>query len=183
MHGIGGQGVAVTADLLGLAAVRDRLWAHSFPFFGTEIRGGSVSAYTRISQEPIHTRSFIYAADMVVVFASYLLHPGVVQELRDDSIVIVNAKSGNGDLDTIGKGRVYAINADDLASSIPNCRMSNGVLLGAITAISKRVSLESVEKAIQAKFSSETAWTTIQAARLGFHHAMESEHEYGSSLV
>ena len=49
LHGIGGQGVAAAADLLGLAAVKDGRWSHSFPFFGTEIRGGVVTAYTRIS--------------------------------------------------------------------------------------------------------------------------------------
>ncbi len=55
LHGIGGQGVAASADLLALAAVRAGMWAHSFPFFGTEIRGGNVTAFTRISPDPFGT--------------------------------------------------------------------------------------------------------------------------------
>jgi len=174
MHGIGGQGVAAAADLLGLAAVRDHHWAHSFPFFGTAIRGGAVTAFTRISTEPIHTRSFIYNPDMVVVFADYLLCPEYMEGLKEDSILLVNTSHSEKELPALPIGRLKTIDADGIIRSIPGCRIANGPILGAFIALSNQVSLESVEASINERFPTGIANVTIQATRAGYQAAREN---------
>lgn len=183
MHGIGGQGVAVAADILGLAAVKDGRWAHSFPFFGTEIRGGKVAAYIRLSDQPIHTRSFIHNPDLVVAFADYVLGPDILTGFKKDTVLLINTTQALSDLPALPCSALKTIDADGIAASIPGCRIANGPILGAIVAISQRLSLESIIKAIQEKFTPEVASVTSQAARVGFKIACESEGVYGASLV
>ncbi len=168
MHGIGGQGVAAAADILGVAAVKDKRWAHSFPFFGTEIRGGVVSAYTRISDGPIHTRSFIYNPDLLVVFAGYLVTSEVLEGLKENSIVLINNCASLEDLPTLKCRNVMTIDGDNIARSISGTRVANGPILGAIAALSKQVSMSNLEIAIDERFSQEIARATILGARVGY---------------
>ena len=67
-HGLGGQGVVLTTHLLGKAATKGGMWAHSFPFFTTAMRGGMVTAYSRIETGPIDERCFIYTPDILILF-------------------------------------------------------------------------------------------------------------------
>jgi pyruvate ferredoxin oxidoreductase gamma subunit len=173
LHGIGGQGVAAAADLLGLAAVKDGRWAHSFPFFGTEIRGGVVTAFTRISNDPIHTRSFIYDADMIVVFAGYLVSPEILKGIKENTILLVNSAGAVKSVPSKLQKHLRTIDADGIARSIPGCRIANGGILGAIAGLSKQVSLESVEASINDKFNPEVAGVIIQSVRLGYKAACE----------
>ena len=167
MHGIGGQGVAACADLLGLAAVKDNRFAHSFPFFGTEIRGGIVSAYTRISDQPIRTRSFIYSPDLVVVFAAFLVTPEVLAGLEADSLLLINGSPSREELPQNPCGKVVYIDGDSISSSVGG-RMANGPLLGAIAALTRQVSLTSLEEAITERFPQEVACVMVQATRIGY---------------
>lgn len=168
LHGIGGQGVAASADLLALAAVRAGMWAHSFPFFGTEIRGGNVTAFTRISPDPIRDRSFIYYPHLIVVFSAHLLSEDTWKGAREESVILVNTSRSIKDLPTPPKGRLIVLDADRIADELPRCRMGNSVLLGAMLTFIPAMQLSSLEAAFLDKFSSESAQGNIAGAREGY---------------
>ena len=55
IHGRGGQGSVVTAELLAIAAFRSGLFSQVFPYLGGggEKRGAPVQAFCRIDNDPI----------------------------------------------------------------------------------------------------------------------------------
>lgn len=53
IHGRGGMGAVKAAEALVYAAVMDGKYGNSIPFFGFERQGAPVTAFVRISEEPI----------------------------------------------------------------------------------------------------------------------------------
>lgn len=170
-HGVGGQGVVAAADLLGVAAVKDGKWAHSFPFFGTEVRGGSVKAFVRIAEAPIRVRSFIYEPDMVVVFAPHLLSEEILEGVKRETLILVNASQLPIGLPNRSPGKIKVIDAESIATDIPGCHMINCVMLGAVASLSSRVGLKSVEMAIRDRLPEDVAKINVEAARVGYRVA------------
>ena len=169
LHGIGGQGVAAAAELMALAAIVEGKWSQAFPFFGTEIRGGSVKAFTRVSLQPIRTRSFIYKPDLIVVFSSYLLSPEVVDGARSKTTVLVNSRQKEMAVPGFPSIKIDTIDAEGIKESTPGCRMSNAVLMGAMLHFTN-IQLESLEEAFYRKYSKDIAKSNILGARAGFQY-------------
>jgi 2-oxoacid:acceptor oxidoreductase gamma subunit (pyruvate/2-ketoisovalerate family) len=90
-HGRGGQGAVTAANILAMAAFKEKKYTQSFPMFGTERRGAPVAAFVRIDEKPIRIRSQIYEPDAVVV-----LEPGLVdvvdvaEGLKTSGLIVVN---------------------------------------------------------------------------------------------
>jgi len=53
LHGRGGQGVVMGAEMLAYAFVLEGKFASSFPTFGAERRGAPVAAFLRFDEKPI----------------------------------------------------------------------------------------------------------------------------------
>jgi len=70
---MGGEGVVTLSEMIGKTATQCGKWAHSFPFFGTEVRGAPVKAFTRVSDSPISIKSYIYEPDIIVITNDTLL--------------------------------------------------------------------------------------------------------------
>ena len=63
-HGRGGQGAWTASELLARTALEEGKYIQSFPEFGPERMGAPVTAYTRISTEPIrlHCACLLYTS-------------------------------------------------------------------------------------------------------------------------
>ncbi len=72
-HGRGGQGAWTASELLARTALDEGKYIQSFPEFGPERMGAPVTAFTRISTEPIRLHCAIYDPDVVVVLDNTLL--------------------------------------------------------------------------------------------------------------
>ena len=72
-HGRGGQGAWTASELLARTALDEGKFIQSFPEFGPERMGAPVTAFTRISTEPIRLHCAIYDPDVVVVLDNTLL--------------------------------------------------------------------------------------------------------------
>ena len=59
IHGRGGQGSVITAELFAIAAFAAAVQS-GLPYFGGERRGAPVQAFVRIDDRPIRLRSKIY---------------------------------------------------------------------------------------------------------------------------
>lgn len=144
VHGRGGQGAVTAAQLLAIAAFYDGKYAQAFPIFGVERRGAPSTSFVRIDDKPINLRSQIYEPDYVIVLDPTLVEIiDVKQGLKKDLIVNCSEHKIKD---------AYCINASEIALEIFGKPILNTVILGAFAKISKIISLESIEKAIEQKF-------------------------------
>ena len=156
-HGRGGQGAVVASRLLGRAAFLEGKSISTFPFFGVERRGAPVTAFTRMDDEPIRIKSFIYEPDYVIVMDPSLLKAvDVTSGLKSGGILLVNSRNKPEDIkETIEKKdiKVAVIDATEVASDHGlGSRMApivNTSVVGAFASVSKVVKLDSVVKAIE----------------------------------
>ncbi|MCX6707884.1 MAG: 2-oxoacid:acceptor oxidoreductase family protein [Candidatus Woesearchaeota archaeon] len=144
--GRGGQGAVTTGQIIAIAALHDRKNCQTFPNFGVERRGAPVEAFVRIDKEPIRLRSQIYAPDIVIVLDPTLINAvDVTKGLKDGGTIIINTSKKPKDLNLDKKFKVYTVDATAVAMEIFKRPIVNTPLLGALSAITKAVSLKSMQ--------------------------------------
>ena len=162
-HGRGGQGVVTSAEILAVAAFKDKKYCQAFPFFGTERRGAPVVAFTRVDDKFIRTREQIYNPDYVVVLDSTLLDVvDVTQGLKDSGMVIINT---NKDVNLKTKAKVKTVDATGIALKVIGKPFVNTPMIGALVGATGLVSIDSVLNVIKERFSGEIAQKNIEAVK------------------
>ena len=94
IHGRGGQGSVVTAELFAIAAFADGKYSQAFPYLGGggERRGAPVQAFCRISDEYIRMRCKVHSPNYLIVQDPSLIQVvDILCGLRPDGLVIVNS--------------------------------------------------------------------------------------------
>lgn len=162
-HGRGGQGVVTSAEILAIAAFKDKKYSQAFPFFGTERRGAPVVAFTRVDDKFVRTREQIYNPDCVVVLDSTLLDVvDVTQGLKDNGVVIINT---NKDVKLNTKAKVKAVDATGIALKVIGKPFVNTPMIGALVGATDIVNIESVYNTIRERFPTEIAEKNIEAVK------------------
>jgi pyruvate ferredoxin oxidoreductase gamma subunit len=181
IHGRGGQGVVTAAELVSVAAFLEGREAQAFPTFGSERTGAPVTAFCRISEEPIRAREPIVEPDAVIVQDPTLLHQvDVFGGVGTDGYVLVNTTRTFEELgldELVGRlrpERLVTVPASELAREHLGRPLPNAALLGAFSALTGVVSLDSVAAAIGRRFSGATAEGNVAAARAA-HDAVAEE--------
>lgn len=164
MSGLGGQGVVTSAHVMAMAANKDGKYSISNPFFGAEKRMAPAESYCRIGSERIYDRGELVYPDIIMVF-----HPQVItlqksytapfySGIKKNGLLIINS---NADLLTdedkeFLKGlnvAVYTFDGTELALGIAGTELStNMAMIGAVTGISKVVTMDAMDQAIQERF-------------------------------
>ena len=168
IHGRGGQGAVVASRLIALAFFKDGKWVQSFPTFGAERRGAPVAAFARVDEKPILLRCGITNPDILVVLDPTLLKDvDVTQGLKENGIVIVNAK----DRVDVPKGKLFTVDASSIAVELglgtPTYPIVNTAMVGAFAAATGLISLERVEEAIREYVESKVE-ENVEAARRAY---------------
>jgi pyruvate ferredoxin oxidoreductase gamma subunit len=183
IHGRGGQGVVTAAELLSVAAFLDNQVAQAFPSFGSERMGAPVVSYCRIDDAPIRVREPVLAPDAVVVVDSSLLHHvDVFGGLAPSGVVLINSGRTTHELgldDLVvsqGHSHVVAVDASELARVHLGRPLPNVCLLGAFCALTRRVTMTSLEAAVQQRFPGETGEANIAAARAAYETVSQAVH-------
>ena len=135
-----------------------------FPEFGPERMGAPVTAFTRISTEPIRLHCAIYDPDVVVVLDNTLLKSvPVTAGLNDDEdVLIINSPEEPTVLKEnlkVTKGKVWTVPATEIAIKILGAPITNTALLGCVAKATRhshfRGHTENVEGTFQSRFSGE----------------------------
>jgi 2-oxoacid:acceptor oxidoreductase gamma subunit (pyruvate/2-ketoisovalerate family) len=156
MHGRGGQGLAIAAEMLVAAFVAEGKYATSFPMFGSERRGTPVAAFLRFDVEPIREKTQVYEPDCVVVFDPMWKNmKGVLDGLKEGSIVILNTTETIRDRLTPNVKKVGFLDATGIALQRIGVPIPNSCMLGAFSAVTKWLSLQSVICSLKENFSSK----------------------------
>jgi len=155
-HGRGGQGAWTASLLLAQAGLKEERYIQSFPTFGPERAGAPITAYTRISDEPIRLHSSVYEPDVVVVLDPTLLGPAVSVGVKPDTKLAVNTSQTPAEVrEMLGIGEVetWVLDATSLALKVLGRPITNTAMLGAIVKATGIVKLDSLLAAVQERFS------------------------------
>lgn len=163
-HGRGGQGAWTASELLARAAIYEGKYIQSFPEFGPERMGAPVTAFTRISAEPIQIHCAVYNPDMVAVLDNTLLKTVPITEgLNENGKIILNLKSESAERKKlkVDKGEVWIVPATEIAIKYLGMPITNTAMLGATAKVSGIVKLESIEKVVKERFRQDLAERNI----------------------
>ena len=90
-HGRGGQGAKTASLLLADVAFNTGKYVQGFPEYGPERMGAPITAYNRISPEPIRVHSNIYDPEYVVVVDETLLESvDVTKGLKKEGAIVIH---------------------------------------------------------------------------------------------
>jgi 2-oxoacid:acceptor oxidoreductase gamma subunit (pyruvate/2-ketoisovalerate family) len=161
-HGRGGQGAWTASELLARTALSEGKYIQSFPEFGPERMGAPVTAFTRISLEPLRLHCAIYDPDVVVVLDNTLLKtvPVTTGINQDDDIIIINSTEEPSKIRQdlkVEKGKVWTVPATEIALRILGQPITNTALLGAVAKATGIVTMEGIEKTVKGRFKAELA--------------------------
>jgi len=158
-HGRGGQGAVTAANLLASAALQDgNKGVQAFPFFGAERRGAPVRAFARISGDEIHLRSEVYNPDIVIVLDESIMEiVDVLKGVKPSGKILINTRKKPQDFEFSKQYNVATVDAtgialkyDILVGGIP---VVNTPILGSVPKILNRVTLKSIQQAINSKWT------------------------------
>ncbi len=175
-HGRGGQGAWTASELLARTALAEGKYIQSFPEFGPERMGAPVTAFTRISDEPIRLHSAIYDPDVVVVLDSTLVKtvPVTAGLNKDEDIIILNSTelpSVLKDNLRVVKGKVWTVAASEMALKILGAPITNTAMLGAVARATGIISLDTVEKTVSERFRPDVAEKNFRVIKEAYKEA------------
>ena len=173
--GFGGQGVILSAILLGKAAsIYQGAYATMTQNFGPEARGGACSAQLVLSDSPI-LYPYITQPDILVVM-SQEAYVRFGPELKDGGIMIVEQDLVRvSDLDINKEIQIYSIPATRIAEELGKRMVLNSVMVGFFTAVTRLLDADAVRKAVADSVPPSFLKLNLQAFEKGF--------EYGTAAL
>ena len=164
MSGLGGQGAVTAAHVMAMAASRDGKFAISNPFFGAEKRMAPAESYCRIGVNRIWDRGELMFPDVIEVF-----HPQVItlgksytmpfySGIKENGVVIINSDVpllSDEDVKRLQdlNVAVFYIAGTQVALEVAGTELStNMTMIGSVAGITKCVTLESLDGALQERF-------------------------------
>ena len=160
-HGRGGQGAKTASLLLADAAFNTGKYIQGFPEYGPERMGAPITAYNRISDNPIRVHSNIYEPDYVVVVDDTLLESvDVTAGLKETGAIIINTTKDKEYLDTVLKGyngKVYTIDARKVSEETLGKYFPNTPMLAAIVKVTGIMSDEAFLEDMKGSFKHKFA--------------------------
>ena len=160
-HGRGGQGAKTASLLLADAAFNTGKYIQGFPEYGPERMGAPITAYNRISNNPITIHSNVYEPDYVVVVDDTLLDAvDVTAGLKNDGAIIINTTKKYEEFKDSLKGysgNVYCIDARKISIEALGKYFPNTPMLAAIVKVSQIMSDEDFLNDMQGSFKHKFA--------------------------
>ena len=142
-HGRGGQGAKTASLLLADAAFNTGKYIQGFPEYGPERMGAPITAYNRISKNPIRVHSNIYEPDFVVVVDDTLLKTvDVTAGLKTDGAIVINTTKTMDEIKPLlngYEGRVYTIDARSVSEEALGKYFPNTPMLAAIVKVTELI--------------------------------------------
>ena len=171
--GFGGQGVILSAVVLGKAAsIYENGFATMTQNFGPEARGGACSAQLVISDEPV-LYPYVTQPDIMVIMSQEAynrfageLKPGGLLIVEEDLVRVSNLNRDK---------KVYSIPATRFAEELGKRMVLNSVMVGFFTAVTKLLGADSVRKAVADSVPAAFRELNLKAFDKGF--------EYGNATL
>lgn len=173
-HARAGQGAKSAAELIVEAALDEDRYVQSFPEYGPERSGAPMKAFSKISKKPIRGYTTVKHPDALVVIDQTVLSKDLVKDVSKDCMLLVNTHK---DADWVRKktdfkGKIYTINATQIAIDTLGKDMPNTVMLGALARLMNIVDLKTLSDRIKRFFMEkqkpELAQSNVNALKKGY---------------
>lgn len=160
-HGRGGQGAKTAALLFADAALEAGKHIQAFPEYGPERMGAPVSAYDRLSDEPITLHCGITEPQIVIVLDPTLIGKiDVTAGLPDDGMILINTDEDPREvrkrLKLTGR-RIFTVDASRISRETIGKEIPNTPMLGALIRVSGLLDLEEMLAGTRAKLEKKFA--------------------------
>jgi pyruvate ferredoxin oxidoreductase gamma subunit len=170
-HGRGGQGAVTSAELMAQTAIGMGKYAQAFPSFGPERRGAPVTAFLRISQQPIRIREKVYEPNVVVVLDPTVMNVTKVdQGLKPDGLLLINTHQSPAQIKAAYgfKQKIATIDAMSIALEVLKVPITNTVMLGAFSKVLGQATLEDVQEPFTHRFGASLASKNLDAFKRAY---------------
>ncbi len=175
-HGRGGQGAVTAAEILAKAVFEEGKYSQAFPSFGVERRGAPVTAFARISDNPIRRRYQIYEPKYVVVLDETLADVvNLTSGLKDDGSILVNTERTT--IPSLEEKNIetFTVDATQVALDTIGRNIVNTIMLGFLSAKTGVVSLDSLLKIIDDTFPAKIAKSNKEATEAVYNACVEQK--------
>lgn len=152
--GFGGQGVMLIGQMIAYAGMLEGKEVTWMPAYGPEMRGGTANCTVIVSDKKISSPIISEATSVVVMNLPSLLKFESMVVPGGNLFVntsLIKEKPVREDIE------IYNIDANEIAVSLHNDKVSNMVVLGAIAGVTGIVGLGSIEKVMEKLFTGSKA--------------------------
>lgn len=160
-HGRGGQGAKTAALLLADVAFKTGKYVQGFPEYGPERMGAPITAYNRISENPITIHSNIYYPDYVAVVDDSLLEAiDVTHGLKPEGGIVINTQLPREEVVKHLRGyegKVVTLDARKISIEALGRYYPNSPMLAAMVAVSGVMDKETFLQEMKASFEHKFA--------------------------
>lgn len=174
LHGRGGQGVVVAAEVMSNAMMRKGRYCSVFPSFGIERRGTAVIAFARVADTPVREKSKCYHPDILMVFdPSLLSKPETYEGFRTGGTIVACGTDVNAVLSSgVKPGKIVMVDGLKIAFETIKRNTTNMVMLGTLAKASDLVALEDLKEAMVAGLGKALASKNEAAMQRGYDEAV-----------
>ena len=169
LHGRGGQGAVSAADMLVAAFTLEGKYAAGFPVFGSERRGAPTQAFVRFGDEPVREKTKIYHPHCIWVFDPMQIQtPMTYSGLKQQGTLVTNVSQPLTEKPHENINRVGTIKATPIAMEILGIPAVSTCMLGAFSATTRWVELDSVLAILPEYFKGKILDRNIVCVERGF---------------
>ena len=166
--GFGGQGVILSAIVLGKAAsIYQGEYATMTQNFGPEARGGACSAQLMLSDQPV-LYPYVTEPDVLVVM-SQEAYTKFAPELKDGGTLLIERDLVRVS-ETPAQTRIYSIPATRIAEELGKRMVLNIVMVGFLAAVTQLLEADAVRKAIADSVPSSFRELNLKAFDKGYEY-------------
>ena len=173
LAGFGGQGVILSAIVLGKAAsIYQNGFATMTQNFGPEARGGACSAQLILSDSPV-LYPYVSQPDILVV-SSQEAYTRFAPELKDNGTLIVEQDLVRVDGLKAGT-KVYSVPATRMAEELGKRMVQNSVTVGFFTAVTALLDPDAVRKSVADSIPASFRELNLAAFEKGFEYGLNEQ--------
>jgi len=191
LHGRGGQGTVIAAEMLANAFVFGGKYASVFPSFGVERRGSAVMAFARFGEEPIRERTRVYRPDILLMFDQSLTEDTANYDgFKHGGMIIANTKHEQNIVDMNLKQQMLAtVDGIGIALEETGLPITNTCMLGAFARATGLVKLDDLKQALGMYFKGNMLTKNLKSLERGYeevkitHFAKEPEKAVDQNAV
>lgn len=171
--GFGGQGVILSAVVLGKAAsIYENGFATMTQNFGPEARGGACSAQLVVSDSPV-LYPYVTQPDIMVIM-SQEAYSRFAEELRPGGTLIIEEELVRVSILNRDK-KIFAIPATRVAEGLGKRMVLNSVMVGFFTSVTKLLSADAVRRAVADSVPSSFREVNLRAFDRGYEDGLSAQ--------
>lgn len=188
-HSRAGQGAVSAANFLAIACAKSGYRVQSFPDFGAEKRGAPVVVFNRLSQKAhrLDDPAHLIKVNVVVLLDPTLVgcelsYDDILKCLTPEGVLIINtSKTEKTGFNRLFKGKIFHVNATEIALETINRNIPNVAMMGAITKV-LNFDKDSFRSSLMEDLGKVFPQKIVQKNLMAFDQGYEKVSEVGGSL-